>query len=307
VLFFLFSFVPFILWFATHAGYRGKWNIWLTTMREESSRHPVSIANLKPFFVFFFLSAPLIFVALPVAFWKEWRERGLSLLLTAGAAGLLATAMLFFNYSTTINWRYFLTGLPFLAPLAGDYFVRSQTERLKSARLGLVTVVCGILLVAGLMGLLIKPVKGDYFNHLVMARDYNARLRLMPRDAVVIAGAETVAVNYWSGIGEGEWIAIGIGAGWPSNGLENEINRYLKENRRVFLDSDPRWWQPCNWHLTEIAELASIEKHFHFRQVAPTVFEIRPIEDSSATDQPHLEKLLPENRPDEVKNCFNPG
>ena len=52
-------------------------------------------------------------------------------------------------------------------------------------------------------------------------------------------------------------------------------------------------------------ELAKIEKRFHFRQVAPTVFEIQ--NDPSALDQPHLENLLPESRPEEVKRCFNSG
>ena len=89
--------------------------------------------------------------------------------------------------------------------------------------------------------------------------------------------------------------------------LEETITNYLKSGRRVFLDADPRWWQACAWHLSEIDELAKIETRFHFRQVAPTVFEIRPLADSSATDKPHLESLLPENRPEEVKRCFNSG
>jgi hypothetical protein len=219
--------------------------------------------------------------------------------------GLFANAMLFFNYSTTINWRYFLTGVPALAPLAGDYFVRSQTEELRSPRRGFVMAIAGVLLVAGSMGLLIRPASSDYFNRLALARDYDARLRLMPRDAVVIAGAETVAVTYWRGIGAGKWDHIGIGAGWPDGRLESEIGDYLRSGRRVFLDADPRWWQPCSWRLREIAELVGVEARFHFRRVAPTVYEILPVEDSSASDQPHLQSLLPQNRPEEVKKCFN--
>lgn len=307
VFFFVFAFGIFAIWFASDPVYRAHWHIWLSSMQSESARHPVGIANLRPFFIYFFLAAPLIFVALPVAAWKEWRERGRTLTLTAAAVGLFANAMLFFNYSTTINWRYFLTGVPALAPLVGDYFVRSQTERLGSKRRGFVTAIVGVALVAGLMGLLIRPAGSEYFNRLALAKTYDARLNLMPRDAVVIAGSQTVAVNYWRGIGAGEWDAIGVGAGWPQGQLQEKITEYLKSGRRVFLDADPRWWQPCSWRLSEIDELAKIETHFHFRQVAPTVFEIRPLDDSSATDKPHLEKLLPENRPEEVKRCFNSG
>ena len=42
-------------------------------------------------------------------------------------------------------------------------------------------------------------------------------------------------------------------------------------------------------------------------KIAPTVYEIRPLDDSTATDQPHLENLLPEQRPEEVKKCFDSG
>jgi 4-amino-4-deoxy-L-arabinose transferase-like glycosyltransferase len=307
VFFFVFAFGIFAVWFASGPVYRADWHIWLSSMQSESARHPIGIANLRPFFIYFFLAAPLILVALPIAAWREWRERGWTLTLTAAAIGLFANAMLFFNYSTTINWRYFLTGVPALAPLVGDYFVRSQTERLGSKRRGFVTAIVGVALVAGLMGLLIRPAGSEYFNRLALAKTYDARLNLMPRDAVVIAGSQTVAVNYWRGIGAGEWDAIGVGAGWPQGKLEEKITNYLKSGRRVFLDTDDRWWQPCSWHLTEIDELAKIDTRFHFRKVAPTVFEIRPLDDGSATDQPHLESLLPENRPEEVKKCFNSG
>src|SRR4029077_11326204 len=132
--FFLFAFGIWAAWFFSDPVYRANWHIWLSSMKSESARHPVVIGNLRPFFIYFFLAAPLIFVALPIAAWKEWRARGWSLTLTAAATGLLATGMLIFNYSTTINWRYFLTGVPALAPLVGDYFVRSQTESLGNER-----------------------------------------------------------------------------------------------------------------------------------------------------------------------------
>ena len=305
--FFLFAFGIWAIWFTSDPVYRTNWHIWLSSMKSESARHPIGVANLRPFFIYFFLAAPLIFIALPIAAWKEWRARGFSLTLAAAAVGLLATAMLFFNYSTTINWRYFLTGVPALAPLVGDYLVRSQTAKLGSERRGFVTAVVGVVLVAGLMGLLIRPAGSEYFNRLALAKTYDERLKLMPRNAVVIAGSQTIAVNYWRGIGAGEWDAIGVGAGWPQGKLDRTIEEYLKSGRRVFLDTDPRWWQPCSWHVSEIEELVKIEKRFHFQRVAPTIFEVRPLDDPTATDQPHLESLLPANRPEEVQKCFNSG
>lgn len=305
--FFIFAFGIWAAWFTASPLYRANWHIWLSSMQSESARHPIGLANARPFFIYFFLAAPLIFVSLPIAAWKEWRARGWTLTLIAAATGLLATVTLFLNYSTTINWRYFLTGVPALAPLVGDYFVRSQTTKLGSERRGFVTAVVGVALVAGLMGLLIRPAGSEYFNRLALAKDYDARLKLMPRNAVVIAGSQTVAVTYWRGIGAGEWETIGVGAGWPQGQLEEKIADYLKSGQRVFLDTDPRWWQPCSWHLSEVEELAKIDQRFHFRRLSPTVFEVRSLADPSAADQPHLEDLLPENRPEELKKCFSSG
>src|SRR5262249_33829026 len=58
---------PFAIWFAASPAYRADWYIWLYSTERESARHPIALANLKPFFIYFFLSAPLIFVALPFA------------------------------------------------------------------------------------------------------------------------------------------------------------------------------------------------------------------------------------------------
>src|SRR5436189_98687 len=143
-------------------------------------------------------------------------------------------------------------------------------------------------------------------------RDGDALVPLQHHDQLAVfpdgvAGAQTVAVQYWRGIGLGEWDWIGVGAGWPAGQLESKIDEQLKAARRVFLDADPRWCLPCEWHLVEVRELAQVEPHFHFKQVAPTIYEIKPLEEQSANDQPHLEKLLPESRPEEVKKCFNSG
>jgi dolichyl-phosphate-mannose-protein mannosyltransferase len=305
--FFVFALGPFAVWFAASSTYRAEWYVWLYSTQREAARHPIEFANLRPFLIYFFLASPLIFIALPFACWKEWRARGLTQLLTLALVGVCATAMLFLNYSTTINWRYFLTGLPGLAPLAGDYFLRIQTKRFGSEPRGFVSAVIGVALVTFFMGVLIQPKSNEYFNRLAQAKTYDAQLRLMPRDAVVIAGAQTVAVQYWRGIGLGEWDWIGVGAGWPQGQLESKIDEHLKAGRRVFVDTDPRWWLPCSWHVSEIEELAKIEPRFHFRLVAPTIYEIRPLEDQSARDQPHLENLLPEKRPEEVKRCFDSG
>src|SRR5262249_19521953 len=159
-------------WFTLSAGYRVDWHIWLSSMEAESARHPIGVANLRPFILYSFLAAPLIFLALPIAAWKEWRERGWSLLLLAAAVGWFGTGMLFFNYSVTINWRYFLTGLPGMAPLVGNFFVSSEAKKLGSERRGFLTAVVGVILVAALMGLLIRPKGNQYFNRLALAKTY---------------------------------------------------------------------------------------------------------------------------------------
>jgi hypothetical protein len=298
---------PWAIWFLASPAYRSDWYIWLYSTQREGARHPIGLANLRPVLLYFFLASPLIAVALPFAIWKEWRTRGATFMLTATITGLIATVLLFFNYSTTINWRYFLTGLPALAPVAGDYYLRIQTKRFGSERLAMVSAIVCVGIVAVVVGTLIQPRSNEYLNRLALAKNYNERLEVIPSDAVVIAGAQAVAVTYWRGIGAGNWEAIGVGAGWPQGLLQSKIEEHLKAGRRVFLDIDPRWWLPCAWRVSEIQELAAIEPHFHFKRIAPTIFEIRSLQDQSATDQPHLENLLPEKRPEEVKRCFDSG
>ena len=303
-LFFVFAIGIFALWFATHAAYRALWNIWLEATRSEAARHPISLANLKPFLLYSFLSAPLVLIAMPFAIGRELRTRGWSLLLTAAIVGFVANLLLFFNYSTIINWRYFVTGLPLMAPLAADYLVRMPSEKFNSRRIGFVAAISIVLIVAVAMGILLHRRSDEYLNRLAFAKDYRTSLNLVPKDAVMISGAQTVAVTYFRGLGAGQWDHIGVGAGWPAGLLRTKIEEHLNAGRRVFLDADPRWWHPCAWHQTEISELVTIEPHFHFRRIAPTIFEIRPATDTSATDQPNLQGLLPENRSEEVKRCF---
>src|ERR1051325_432701 len=92
LIFVAFATGPFAIWFGVSPAYRADWYIWLHSTARESARHPIALANLRPFLIYFFLSAPLIFVALPFAISKEWRARGWTLALTACAVGLFATA-----------------------------------------------------------------------------------------------------------------------------------------------------------------------------------------------------------------------
>jgi hypothetical protein len=294
----------FAYWYLSDQVYRMSWHNWLASMHAESALHPVTFHNVLPFLVYFFLTAPLVFVALPVSAWREWREHSFSPLLACATVGMVSNLLLFLNYSTAVNWRYFLTGLPALAPLVGVYFVRSESDRMGSRRWGFATAILGPLVITMVLILLVQPTSSDHFNKLAVSRDYYARLKLLPRDAVVMAGSQTVAVTYWQGIGEGEWDIIGIGGGWPGAELNNVIDSYLKQGRRVFLDTDPRWWQPCGWRAKELPALIALESRFHFKHVAETIFEIKDPLDATARDQPHLERLLPENRPADLKKCF---
>jgi len=46
-----------------------------------------------------------------------------------------------------------------------------------------------------------------------------------------------------------------------------------------------------------------LEKHFSFRQVDGTLYEISWQGDPNARDNPNLSRLLPENRPEDTKKC----
>ena len=304
LVFVLFAVGPFAVWFASSADYRTQWYVWLESGRSEASRHPLALANLKPFFAYFFLVSPVVLVALLPALVYEWRRRGWTLLLLAASVGFFANATLILYYSTVINWRYFVTGLPATTPLVANFLLNFGSEKLKSPRRTIAVLIALILCIALAMGVLLRTRIHDYRARLEFAKDYSARLRLLPSDGVVVAGFATVAVTYWRGIGIGQWEHIGIGAGFPAGKLQQKIEEDLRAGHRVFLDIDSRWWQPCSWQAGEIRELAQLESQFHFKQIAATIYEVRPSADAGATAQPHLENLLPENRPEEVKKCF---
>jgi hypothetical protein len=272
-------------------------------MRQESARHPVSISNAAPYLMYFFISAPLVLVTLPFAAINEWRQRKLSPLLLLALMGLTADLFLFFNYSTIVNWRYFLTGLPALAPLTAEYLIRRLTRVLGTARLAFASCLVAILVLAATFGILIKPVSQQFIQRRAMSREYRQQLMKVPRDAVMISGSQTIAVIYWKAIGAGKWETIGTGGGWPGDNLIPIIENHLREGRRVFVDSDPRWWLPCGWQRDEIPMIVDLEKKFRFRRITETIYEIRPSTDDTAKDLPALQRLLPENRPNDTSKC----
>jgi len=307
LIFLVFAGSWFAFWFLTDLSYRAAWYGWRESMRVESALHPVSIRTIWPWFAFFLATSPLVLITLPMAFVAEWRKHRLSPMLLLAAVGLFANLLLLLNYSTAIGWRYLSTGLPALVPLSSHYLVQSVTRRFDNEPRAFIGAATAITLIAVLFAAFLWPMRSGTLKVRAAAKEYDQELMKLPRDAVVISGAQTVAVMYWRGIGAGEWDVIGPGAGWPGSQLGSVITGYLNQGRRVFLDANPLWWQPCGWHVIEIEELTRIQTRFHFRRVTPTVYEIRPNDDPSATDQPHLENLLPGNRPEEVKRCFSSG
>ncbi|HKS29662.1 MAG TPA: glycosyltransferase family 39 protein [Pyrinomonadaceae bacterium] len=302
--FFLFAFGGFGFFYLLNVGnYRHDWEASFHALREESKRHPVQFKNMGPLMWYFLLAAPVVLVSFPFAAWREWKRRGLTPLLLLGLIGLLANLSLIVHYSVVLNGRYLLTGLPAMVPLVGSYLMESQAALLGNRRRAFISVTLGVLLATALFSSYYWPGNYSYALSRARSKDYRERLVLLPKDGVVIAGGQTVGVTYWRGIGLGDWDAIGTGAGWPGARLPAEIERYLNDGRRVFIDTDPRWWTPCGWQLAEIRQLTEMEKQFRFRRVSDTIFEIRPVDDQSAQDSPHLEKLLPESRPEDAKYC----
>lgn len=298
------AFAPFAVWYAMDVNsYRAAWHGWRESMRAEVARHPVELRNLFPFFVFFFALSPMTIIALPVAAWQEWRAHKLSPLLALALTGVFVNLLLFFNYSTVINWRYFLTGLPALVPLAADYFMRSQMTMVRNTQGAFWSVVAGIAFIAIVFGIYMKPISREHVLKRAETKNYHTKLATLPPDAVVIAGGQTVAVHYWRGIGAGAWETIGTGGGWPGDNFIPLIEKYLQAGRKVFLDANPRWWSPCGWQTDETRAVAALASRFRFRHLNETIYELRALTDETARDEPNLQGLLPESRPEEIKNC----
>ena len=290
-------------WYISDSHYRWVWNGWRESMREESARHPVQFANLLPYFVYYFISAPLVFVTLLFAPVLEWRKHRMSPILFLWLVGFCANSLLFFNYSTTVNWRYFLTGLPAIVPLGAKWMLRIAERPLGNLQRAFVACTGIIVVVAVVLFIYMRPVSFEFVERRAMSREYKHRLEQVPPDAVMISGSQTIAVHYWAAIGDGDWKTIGTGGGWPGDRLFSTIEDYLTEGRRVFIDTDPRWWLPCGWQRDEIPMIVALEQRFSFRRVSETIYELRPLGDPTAKDHPNLKKLLPENRPEDMKKC----
>ena len=303
VVFALLAFGWFGYWFTTDQHYRSVWEGWRESMRDEATRHPITLANLRPYFLYYFISAPLVFLTLPFAPVLEWRKRRLSPMLLLWIVGFCANVMLFFNYSTTVNWRYFLTGLPGIVPLGAFWLLHIARKRLGSERRALVACSVVIVLLAVTFFIFARPVSHEFIQRRAMSREYKHRLEAVPPDAIMISGAQTIAVHYWASIGLGNWKTIGTGGGWPGDKLFSIVQNHLDHGRRVFIDADPHWWLPCGWQRDEIPLTVELEKHFSFRRVSDTIYELSYPGDPTARDNPNLSRLLPENRPEDTKKC----
>jgi hypothetical protein len=296
VVFFVCAFAPFAYYyFGDVDNYRAGWQGWVESMRAEESVHPVRLKNFAPLFFFFFVAAPLALIALPLAAFREWRARRFSPLLVLACVGVFANLMLVTHYSTIINGRYLLTGLPGVLPLVADFLVRYESQRARDLKRGFTFIVCGISLVALIFGAVFFTGSWQTIQGHGLTKEYRARLAQLPDDAVVMAGGQTVSVNYYRGIGLGSWDVIGTGGGFPGARLGEVIDERLRAGRRVFLDTDPRLWFNDAWRGGETRELVSLAPRFHFRRVSDTLYEIRPIDDESARDDPNLQRLL--NKP----------
>jgi hypothetical protein len=303
LIFFFCATAWFAFWFITDAHYRWIWFGWRESMLQENARHPVTLRNVRPYLGYFFVSAPIVLLSLPFALWNEWHERKLSPLFLLAAMGLLCDLLLYFNYSTAVNWRYFLTGLPAIAPLCASFLIRILTRRLGSVRLAFATCVIVLLIFAAVFAFFSRRTSEQFSERRAMSKEYRRQLANVPRDAVMISGSQTIAVIYWKAIGAGDWKTIGTGGGWPGDNLVPLIENYLADGRRVFLDSDPRWWVPCGWQRDEIPAIVRLQERFSLRRVTDTIFELRPLSEPGLTDSPNLERLLPANRPEDVKKC----
>lgn len=326
--FFVLALGPFALWYGLDVhGYQGKWWGWVESTKMESALHPVALENFRPLFRWFFIASPLSLVLLPFAMFREWRARGLSPLFVLGAVGLFANLSLISHYSTVINGRYLLTGLPALVPVVADFIVRvldprklfgffngrrttddnerrptiddERRQPIDDGRRGGFVPALVVVLVVGLwIGWRIYPEAWPTIQYHATWKDYRSRLEQIPgENSVVIAGGQTVAVNFWRGVGAGRWDLIGTGGGWPGDErLVPVIREHLKQGRRVFLDRDPRQWATDGWQASETRAVAALGRDFRFRRTTDTIYEIRPSDDASARDDANLESLLPENR-----------
>jgi hypothetical protein len=188
-------------------------------------------------------------------------------------------------------------------PLGGVWLIHVGEKKLGNKQRALFASSGVILLFAIVFFIAVRPISFEFIQRRAMSRDYKQRLESVPPDAIMISGAQTIAVHYWATIGDRKWQTIGTGGGWPGDKLFSTVESHLDQGRRVFIDADPRWWLPCSWQRDEIPTIVELEDHFSFRQVTDTIYELRPAGDPTAQDHPNLKLLLPENRPEDTKKC----
>jgi hypothetical protein len=160
-----------------------------------------------------------------------------------------------------------------------------------------------IMIMAGVFYIYARPFSYEFIERRAMSKEYRHRLEAVPLDAIMISGSQTIAVHYWASIGSGRWKTIGTGGGWPGDRLVPIIQNHLNHRRRVFIDADPRWWIVCSWQRDEIPAIVDLGKHFSFRHVKETIYELSWLGDPTAPDDPNLSRLLPENRPEDMRKC----
>jgi len=281
VVFCVAAFAPFATWYLLDLqGYRAWWHGWVASTQAETARHPVTLANFRFLLLYFFIAAPIALPLLPFAVVGAWRRSSrfafrLSPLLALGLLGVVANLSLIIHYSVVLNGRYMLTGLPAFAPLVASLLVRLRPRSARNARHAFAFVVLFIStchVVVG--GIVLTQAARTLANH-AHTGTYIARLRLLPEDGVIIAGAASVSVNYWRGIGSGKWETIGTGGGYYGEAWLNQtIDDYLRQGRRVFLDTDPKLWATRGWQLEETRAISRLPARFRFHRISDTIVEL---------------------------------
>src|SRR5215475_3009862 len=101
----------------------------------------------------------------------------MSLLLLLWSIAAFADVLLFLNYSTAVNWRYFLTGLPGLAPLAGTWLLSVGKRLLGNTQRAFVGVLAVIGAFAITFSLVMRPVSYEFIERRAMSKDYQKQLK----------------------------------------------------------------------------------------------------------------------------------
>jgi hypothetical protein len=281
VVFCVAAFAPFATWYLLDIqDYRLWWHGWVASTQAETARHPVTLANFRFLLLYFFIAAPVAMLLLPFAVVSAWRRSSpfvfrLSPLLALGLLGVAANLSLIIHYSVVLNGRYMLTGLPAFAPLVACLLIRLRPRFARNARQAFAFVVLLIItchVVVG--GIVFTQARRTLANH-AHTGEYIARLRLLPEDGVIIAGAASVSVDYWRGIGYGQWTTIGTGGGYYGEAwLSETIDENLKQGRRVFLDTDPKLWATRGWQLEETRAISRLPARFRFQPISDTMVEL---------------------------------